>query len=90
MSDPKHDGASVDDTSTHAEDVKRAHEQPAEFRVLLDLTMERLFDLQRDFLALQAEMVKCHAMLPTLAAPVELQPCLEQLPANIWGDQTST
>jgi hypothetical protein len=74
----------VDETST------RANEQLAEFRVLLDLTAERLWDLQRDFLALQAEMVKCYAMLATLAAPVESQPCQEQLPANIWGDQTST
>lgn len=40
MSDP------VDDTSTPA------WEQLAEFRVLLDLTAERLWDLQRDFLAL--------------------------------------
>jgi hypothetical protein len=33
----------VDETST------RANEQLAEFRMLLDLTAERLWDLQRDF-----------------------------------------
>jgi hypothetical protein len=35
------------------ESCTRANEQLAEFRVLLDLTVERLWDLQRDFLALQ-------------------------------------
>jgi hypothetical protein len=49
--------------------------QLADFRVLLDLTAERLWDLQRDFTVLQEEMVKACAMLGTLAAPVELQPC---------------
>ena len=34
-----------------------ANEQLAEFRVLLDLAAERLWDLQRDFAALQEEMV---------------------------------
>jgi hypothetical protein len=53
----------VDDTST------RAWEQLAEFRVLLDLTAERLWDLQRDFLALQEQMVKCYAMPATLPVP---------------------
>jgi hypothetical protein len=72
------------------ESCTRANEQLAEFRVLLDLTVERLWDLQRDFLALQTEMVKCYAMLGSLPAPVELQPCQEQSPADIWGDQPST
>jgi hypothetical protein len=58
----------------------------AEFQVLLDLTSERLFDLQRDFLALQAQMVKCHAMLATLVP--ESQPC-DQPPGGIWDDQPS-
>jgi hypothetical protein len=53
----------VDDTSTRAEDVKRAHEQLTEFAVLLGLTAERLYDLQRDFGVLQDQMVKCYAML---------------------------
>jgi hypothetical protein len=35
---------------------------------------------------MQAEIVK-YAMLATLAAPVELQPCLEQSPEDPWGDQ---
>ena len=65
----------VDETST------RAWEQLTEFRVLLDLTSERLFDLQRDFLALQQEMVKCYAMLATLPVPVESQPAGD----DIWG-----
>ena len=34
------------------------------------------------------QMVKTYAMLATLAAPVELQPCQEQPVADIWGDQT--
>ena len=38
----------------------------AEFRVLLDLTAERLFDLQRDFAVLQDEMVRCYALLGAL------------------------
>ena len=67
----------------------RAWEQLAEYRVLLDLTAERLWDLQRDFAALQEQMVKCHAMLGSLAAPVEFQPCQEQPGADIWGDQPS-
>jgi hypothetical protein len=61
-----------------------ATEQLAEFRVLLDLTAERLWDLQRDFLAMQAEIVK-YAMLATLATPVELQPCLEQSREDLLG-----
>jgi hypothetical protein len=73
----------VDDAYT------RANEQLAEFRVLLDLTTERLWDLQRDFMVLRDEMVKAHGMLATLAAPVELQPCQEQLGADIWDDQPS-
>jgi hypothetical protein len=67
----------------------RADEQLAEFRVLLDLTTQRLWDLQRDFMVLRDDMVKCYAMLGTLAAPMEFQPCQEQPPANIWGDQPS-
>jgi hypothetical protein len=31
--------------------------------VLLDLTAERLYELQRDFWVLQDQMVKCYAML---------------------------
>lgn len=65
----------MDETST------RAWEQLAEFRVLLDLTSERLFDLQRDFLALQQEMVRCYAMLGSLPVPVESQPAGD----DIWG-----
>jgi hypothetical protein len=57
--------------------------------VLLDLTAERPWDLQRDFTVLQDQMVKAYALLGTLAARVELQPCQEQPPADIWGDQTS-
>lgn len=76
---PVSDG--VDETQT------RAWEQLTEYRVLLDLTMERLVDLQRDFLVLQEQMVKCYAMLPALAPPAE--PCQEQPAANIWGDQSS-
>jgi hypothetical protein len=72
----------VDDVST------RANEQLAEFRVLLDLTAERLWDLQRDFAVLRDEMVKAYAMLGALPAPVELQPCQEQPPEDVWGDQT--
>jgi hypothetical protein len=67
----------------------RANEQLAGFGVLLDLAAERLWDLQRDWLALQAEMVKCHAMLATLALPVELQPCQDEGAEDIWGDQPS-
>jgi hypothetical protein len=52
-------------------DDARAWAQLAEFQALLDLTMDRLADLQRDFGVLRDEMVKCHAMLPTLAVPVE-------------------
>jgi hypothetical protein len=63
------------------EDVKRANEQLAEFRVLLELAADRLWDLQRDFLALQAEMVKCYAMLGSLAVPAESQPAGD----DIWG-----
>ena len=59
----------------------RAWEQLTEYRVLLDVTAERLFDLQRDFLALQQEMVKCYAMLATLPVPVEAQPAGD----DIWG-----
>jgi hypothetical protein len=66
----------------------RANEQLAEFRVLLDLTAERLWDLQRDFMVLR-ELVKAYAMLGTLAAAVELQPCQDEPAAGIWGDQTS-
>jgi hypothetical protein len=61
----------------------------AELAVLVDLAAQRLFDLQRDFMVLREQMVKCHAMLATLAPPVELQPCQEQPAANIWGDQSS-
>jgi hypothetical protein len=50
----------VDDVST------RANEQLAEFRVLLDLTAERLWELQRDFMVLQDEMVKAYALLGAL------------------------
>jgi hypothetical protein len=57
--------------------------------VLLDLTAERLWDLQRDFTVLQDEMVKAYAMLGTLAVPVELQPCQDEPAAGIWGDQPS-
>jgi hypothetical protein len=71
------------------ETYSRANEQLAEFRVLLDLAAERLWDLQSDFMVLRDEMVKCYAMLATLTAPVELQPYQEQPPADIWGDQTS-
>jgi hypothetical protein len=73
----------VDDAYT------RANEQLAEFRVLLDLTAERLWDLQRDFAVLQDEMVKAYAMLGTLAARVELPAGQERPAADIWGDQTS-
>jgi hypothetical protein len=38
---------------------------------------------------LQEEMVKAYAMLGTLAALVELQPCQDEPAAGIWGDQTS-
>jgi hypothetical protein len=79
----------VTDDPKHEEAVKRANEQLAEFRVLLDLTAERLWDLQRDFMALRDEMVKAYAMLGTLAAPMELQPCQEQPPEDLWGDQPS-
>jgi hypothetical protein len=67
----------VDDTST------RANEQLAEFRVLVDLPAERLWDLQRDFTVLQDEMVKCYVLLGALAAP-ELQEAVD-----LWGDQPS-
>jgi hypothetical protein len=73
----------VDETST------TRNEQLAEFRVLLDLTAERLWDLQRDFMVLRDEMVKAYTMLGTLVAPRELQPCQEQPPEDLWGDQPS-
>jgi hypothetical protein len=53
------------------------------------LAAERLWYLQRDWLALQAGMVKCHAMLATLAPPVELQLCQDEGAEDIWGDQPS-
>jgi len=63
-------------------------QQLAEFSVLLDLLTERLHDLQQDFVALQDEMVKAHALLATLPA------AQEQPAGDIWGDgtgdQTST
>jgi hypothetical protein len=65
----------VDETYT------RANEQLAEFRVLLDLTAERLWDLQRDFAVLRDEMVKAYAALAALPG--------EQPPEDLWGDQTS-
>ena len=66
----------------------RAWEQLAEFRVLLDLTMERLVDLQRDFMVLRDEMVRCYALLGAL--PTGPEPSGEEpSPADIWGDQPS-
>lgn len=66
----------------------RAWAQLAELRVLLDLTAERLFDLQRDFAVLQDEMVRCYALLGAL--PTGQGPSGEEQPAaSIWGDQTS-
>jgi hypothetical protein len=57
----------------------------AELAVLIDLAAERLYDLQRDWLALQEQLVRAHAMLGSLPALME---CHEP-PADIWGDQTS-
>ena len=54
-----------------------------------DLTTERLWDLQRDFVVLQDEMVTAYAMLGSLPAPVELQQCQEQPGEGNWGDQPS-
>jgi hypothetical protein len=48
-----------------------------------------LWDLQRDFMVLRDEMVKAYTMLGTLVAPRELQPCQEQPPEDLWGDQPS-
>lgn len=56
--------------------------------MLLDLTAERLWDLQRDFMVLRDEMVKCYALLGAL--PTGPEPSGEEpSPAVIWGDQTS-
>jgi hypothetical protein len=72
----------VDDPQT------RAWEQLTEYRVLLDLTMERMVDLQRDFMVLRAEMVRCYALLGAL--PTGPEPSgQEPSPADLWGDQTS-
>jgi hypothetical protein len=62
----------------------------AELAVLLDLAADRLFDLQRDFLALQEQLVRAYAQLASLPTLVELQPCQEQPAVDIWGDQPST
>ena len=69
------------------ETYTRADERLAEFRVLLDLTAERLWDLQRDFAVLRDDMVKAYATLAALAALAALPG--EQPPEDLWGDQTS-
>jgi hypothetical protein len=59
-----------------------------EFRILVDLTAARLFDLGRDLAALQEQMVRCYALLATLAPAPELSS--EDPPAvDIWGFPTS-
>ena len=47
----------------------RANKQLAEFRVLLDLTAERLWDLQRNFLAMQSSSFGHPAELPRCLLP---------------------
>jgi hypothetical protein len=62
----------------------------AELAVLLDLAADRLFDLQRDFLALQEQLVRAYAQLASLPTPMELQPWQQQPGEDLWGDQPST